>query len=269
LNCETKMKQIYRVAYLGFSPEMVGYLAQCPDFELKLAVCDRQRVTGAYADQCTRAGCLLRYADTSKELSDVVKRDSTQIDFFVVYKTALIVKTDLLERYVFYNFHPGDLSDNKGAHPLAWTLLLDKPTAVLSLHQINEKIDEGILIDTYSVTTELTDDPIALEKRLEKGVPQLLERLVSFVQGTWPGKTVKAGGYRRKVRPEDFTINEQTDTVRMIIRKIQSQKPYQGAIFHEFYVSGYRLDVQTAEVRRNEMYLPRQKIVLCDLQKRT
>ena len=101
------MKQIYRVAYLGFSPEMVGYLAQCPDFELKLAVCDRQRVTGAYADQCTRAGCLLRYADTSKELSDVVKRDSTQIDFFVVYKTALIVKTDLLERYVFYNFHPG------------------------------------------------------------------------------------------------------------------------------------------------------------------
>lgn len=267
------MKQIYKVAYLGFSPEMVLYLGQHPNFKIQVAICEQSRFTNAYAQASVHVHCPYICLDKYTGLQQIVSQFSQEIDFFIIYKTSLIIKPELLEQYHFYNFHPGDLSENKGAHPLAWTLLLDKPMGTLSLHEIDEKIDEGILIDTYQVETYLSDDPLILEKRLEKGIPKLLGSLCRFLNGELAGQPVKPGGYRRKIKPEDYTIDAENDTMRMVIRKIQSQKLYQGAIFRNaptgktFSVAGYRIcSGKPTVLKTDEIYLKKQGIILAGVQ---
>ena len=222
----------YSVAYLGFSDKMLQILSSQKDFKVVAAFCDTTRITMSYRQQCQKTECPCFCVEKSEEISRFLLNRSP-VDFFVVYKTAIIVRQDLLDQYPFFNFHAGDLRTNKGAHPLVWNILLGEKQATLSLHQINAEIDRGILIGERSIPIFPKDDPNKLEVQLEKKIPDLLVELRKYLGKEISGKQVPPGGYRRRVRPEDYTIDAKEDSVEQACRKIDSQKPYFGAIFQQ------------------------------------
>lgn len=238
---------MFKVAYLGFSLTMLEYLNIEPDVDLKIAFCDQDRITPQYFALCKRIDCLSFSVFNSSSIEEILKKIGVSIDFFVIYKTSIIVKEELLKKYCFYNFHPGDLSINRGAHPLVWNILMDEKQAVLSLHQIDSKIDQGILIGTYEINIFTDDTPTLLEQKLVKGIPPLIKKMLLFHQGEIKGMQVYGGGYRRKVKSEDYTIDLLQDSQRKIICKINSQKSYLGAVlFYQgkfFRVTNYCLSL--------------------------
>ena len=63
------------------------------------------------------------------------------------------------------NLHPSYLPYNRGAHPYIWPLIDDTPAGV-SVHYMNEEIDEGAIIARKKVDKNPEDDSKTLRDRL-------------------------------------------------------------------------------------------------------
>ena len=100
--------------------------------------------------------------------------------------------------------------------------------AVLEI--FNEKIDSGMLIDDYQISILKNDNPNILKKKLEKGIPSLIESLEKYLSNEIVGMEIKNGIYYPRIIEEDFTIDLKSDSLEIIDRKIRSQEAYNGAI---------------------------------------
>ena len=260
-----------RVAYIGFSADIVKALSRHPEIELQAAICEERYMSRKYQQTCQDCGCPFFVVRGIDALENRLEKGDLKIDCFVIYKTSIIISDRLLNRWPFYNLHSGDMRCNKGANPLAWNILLDEKSGKLVLHQIDNRIDQGLQLAYYTVPIHLEDTPATLEKRLEKGIPLLLNRLVSGYKTKFQGEPIGAGGYRRRVRPADYTIDLQKDTQRQIICKINSQKPYKGAILpcgeQEYRVFDYEVingdkTLSTYEIEKGKIVLQQQRLIL-------
>jgi methionyl-tRNA formyltransferase len=65
------------------------------------------------------------------------------------------------------NLHPSFLPYNRGAHPYIWPIIEDTPAGV-SIHYMNEEIDEGELIDRREVEVKPDDTAEKLYQRLQE-----------------------------------------------------------------------------------------------------
>ena len=65
------------------------------------------------------------------------------------------------------NLHPSYLPHNRGAHPYIWPLIEDTPAGV-SVHFMNEGIDEGPVVARKKVEKRPDDDAESLRDRLMK-----------------------------------------------------------------------------------------------------
>ena len=72
------------------------------------------------------------------------------------------------------NLHPSLLPYNRGAHPYIWTLIEDTPAGV-SMHFMNEEMDEGRIIAQKRVEKRPEDNAKSLRKRLMKAQADLFK----------------------------------------------------------------------------------------------
>lgn len=72
------------------------------------------------------------------------------------------------------NLHPSYLPHNRGAHPYIWPLIDGSPAGV-SIHFMNEKLDEGPLIARRKVEKRPDDDSKSLRDRLMKEQAELFK----------------------------------------------------------------------------------------------
>jgi len=203
---------------------MLQYLVSQPVYDLQIVFADRSRVTEKFVELCKNNGISLLLIDCDAQIETEKLRN---IEFVVIYKTKVIVHQRLLEKCLFFNFHSGNLMTNKGPTPIVWTILLGEKTTVLSLHRIDAKIDEGILIAEYQQEITEKDTTVTIEKRLEQGFPYLFAQLEAFLDGRLPGRAVPQGNYRRRIVFADYALS-QADDAEMVSRKVRSQAAYGG-----------------------------------------
>ena len=173
------MGKKYLVAYVGNAVEMVSAIMECERLSLKFVVCEQKKQTEALKKLCQDSNCPCISADRSDQIKDILP-EFEPIDFFIIYSSSIIIRKGLLDKHEFYNFHPGDMSNNKGANPLAWSILYGEEDTAMSMHQINEEIDEGVLIDTYRVDIDENETQQTLLAKLNRGIPSLLEKLCDY-----------------------------------------------------------------------------------------
>ncbi len=78
------------------------------------------------------------------------------------------------------------------------------------------------------------DNTRIVKLKLEKGIPVLIEALSDFLEDRVEGIQVENGVYRPWVTEDDFTIDQEKDTVDTVKNKIRCQAEYNGAIiYHE------------------------------------
>lgn len=217
-----------KIAYVGISCTMVNFLFQEASIELVAVFSDANRNTYQLQDFCYKHGIEFIRVVCDRDILNVQLKERP--NYFLMYDTGIIIHQELLLQYDFYNFHPGDLQTNRGRNPLVWNLLSGDEYACLSLHKISETIDEGELIDTYKVKICNDDTIETLSAKLEKGISGLFVSLREYQHGRLQGKHLYGGLYKRKVIPQDYTINLTSDSLETIMRKINSQKTYSGAI---------------------------------------
>ncbi|WP_185150645.1 formyltransferase family protein [Cytobacillus dafuensis] len=78
-----------------------------------------------------------------------------------------------------WNIHYGKLPSIRSRHPISWAFLLGEKELWVSIHEINEKIDQGYLLAKGKVYRDLNDSHKEIEEKFESLIEaELLEQAV-------------------------------------------------------------------------------------------
>lgn len=234
-----------KIAYLGFSCSFLTYLLNGSEYQLQAVIADKSLVGKEFLTLCRHHGVPLLLVESDKEILDTMI--CNVVEYVLIYKTKMIIHSELLKNCRFFNLHTGILNTNKGANPIVWTILLGENKTALSLHEINEKIDDGVLIAEYPVEVQPEDTTVTLNSKMENGFPFLLDQLKLYLQGKIEGKSVSAGGYRRRIREEDYVIWG-SDNAEIVSRKVRSQAAY-GGLRYSLGEKAFRLFSMETEIK--------------------
>lgn len=220
----------YNIIYIGESCKFLNILQHDNRFSLKFVFCEETRVSQGLKNIAKN---LLITVKNKSDLEKKIQKINPQVDFFIMYSTSLIIPQSLIEKYDFYNVHPGSLYTNRGRNPIVWSIILGEDSTVLTLHKITKEIDTGTIISEQSVKIEDNDTFTDVKNNLEAKFSNILDDLILYLNNKILGKQIQQKGiYRRKILPEDYTINIEKDTLKTLKRKINSQNIYNGAILN-------------------------------------
>lgn len=115
------------------------------------------------------------------------------------------------------NIHPSYLPFNRGAYPNVWSII-DRTTAGVSIHYIDEGIDTGDIIAQAKTKIEAHDTGVSLYKKLEVIALELFKQ-------TWP--QIKSGDFQpRKQNMGKGTFHKVADVEK--IDEIDLHRMYRG-----------------------------------------
>jgi methionyl-tRNA formyltransferase len=257
------MKPKIDIVFVGSSAIGLRNLVNNKDFSVVDVLCLESRMNKGLREAAEKYGYEIKTFKCIRDFRETINNYPVLLPFFI-YQLDMLVPGDLTERYNFYNIHRGSLFTNRGPNPDVWPILNGDSQTSLSLHKINDKIDSGILIDTFDVEITKDDDTISIKIKLEKGLPKLIESLKDYLNFKKRGITLTEGLYRPWIKESDFTIDLEKDSLEIIDRKIRSQSQYNGAILiindQKYYVSGILKCEDTADTVENSMLLHDDKL---------
>lgn len=94
---------------------------------------------------CNSENIKFHYVKYSSDILHIITKEKLYPDIIFVTNTSIILKQDLINRCkVVFNLHNGDLSTNRGAHPIYHSILNRDDFMYLVCHTIeSEQIDKG------------------------------------------------------------------------------------------------------------------------------
>lgn len=220
---------MFRIAYLGYSEKMLELLFEHKDFDVALVIATKGRISKEYYKLIEKYHANYIEVSSKKELLERLNM-LDGVDAAIMYKFEFIIPAVDLNKHRYINFHGGNLRNNRGAHAVVWSILLQESETCLSCYQLSGGIDEGYLIDEYPVAIEKSDNPCILNEKLAGGIPTMLDNVVLFLLGKRNAVLIEGGTYRRKIVEEDYTIKLRDDSIDSMRTKILSQQAYDGAV---------------------------------------
>lgn len=162
----------------------------------------------------------------NSELKTFIKKNA---DLGLVFGFGIIFKKSYISkfRYGIWNFHPGDLPKYRGRHPISWAFLKDEKKIALSIHLINEKIDQGYLIHKYFVKRNYRDDETSILKKIcKKFDKEILIAVANFFLGRI--KKLSKGNYYPPLFNGIKDIHSKNHNSKYVYNAIKAQKIYGG-----------------------------------------
>ena len=124
----------------------------------------------------------------SKEFIDYIKKN--QIDLIISVASSQIFKKDLLvaPKKGCINYHTGLLPKYRGRQPLFWALLNGENKVGISIHEMDEKIDNGPIIAQKKMRVNSIDALHSLYLKTIKIGPELLLEAISKIDDNFPDR---------------------------------------------------------------------------------
>ena len=133
-----------------------------------------------------------------RSYQDLKKKKFFNSELGISYGFGIIFKKKFIKRYKegIWNIHPGDLPAYRGRHPITAAFLNNEKRIGLSIHIINEKIDQGFLLAKYFVKRNYQDDEISIKKKLFKNLRALLKKAQTNFKNKKITKILKGKYYK-------------------------------------------------------------------------
>lgn len=243
--------------YFGYSLKMLKYLidfskSNYNNIKFKGVITQLGKYSSEFINVCKTNDLPINIINSKKELIDICEEKN--IKNVIMYEFGIIVPEKLCKNSKVINFHPGSLSTNRGANPINWSILIPGIGAEICAYKILPQIDCGDIVSSKSEEVTLFDTPHTLKEKLEKNIPLMLEEVYGYL--LHPEKTetkvITNGIYRQRVTKEDYTIDLDNDKIEIIIRKINSQRDYSGAIL---YMHNEEYKIINYEISTNQLVL--------------
>lgn len=164
-----------------------------------------------------------------KSYKDLIKINLSNSNIGISYGFGIIFKTKFIKKYRegIWNVHPGDLPSYRGRHPITAAFLNNEKKIGLSIHIINDKIDQGILLEKYFVKRTYQDDEPSIEKKLFKNFIKHLKKAENNYKNKKTSKLLK-GKYHRPFLNGISIKNSKKVNYIYIYNATKAQKSYGG-----------------------------------------
>ena len=129
-------------------------------------------------------------------------------------------------------YHPSELPNNKGRHPLIWSLILGLPTIGSTFFLMNKYVDQGCILDQKIIKISKKDNATNLymkvvkvaSKQLYNLVPCYINRNIKLKKQS----TVKGNSWRRRTEIDGMIDWRMSfDAIDNLVKALN--KPYPGA----------------------------------------
>ena len=216
---------MYKAVYIGNEPRIANTINELKEYKIKYVICQKEKIK----DELQLTNYSVLYVSSKQSVFNAISAIIDEIDFAIMYNFGIIIPQEVINIISIYNFHPGDLRNNRGSSPIHWAILLNMQKTMMSLYKITANIDIGELVCEHKVKVFEYDVPKTLKARLEGEIPSMLLYLAEYCKSENKGQAITEGVYRQRIKPEDYTITSD-DTEQIIKAKIRSQYEYNGAI---------------------------------------
>ena len=216
------------IIYIGSSPSIIDAIKSYNKFELKTVICEQKRVSKEYEQKINKYNLNLLTFQSKGEFVSIIEESEEKIA--LIYQLDLIVPHQVTTKFQMFNFHSGSVKTNRGAHPILRTILNNEKKSEFTLHKINRKIDQGILISKFNIDVNFSDDVNDIKFKMEQGFETMFDDLILYLEGNLPLQGIHGGKYYKPISEKDYTIDYLNDSITQIENKIRSQKLYKGAI---------------------------------------
>lgn len=237
------------IYYFGYSLKMLKFLIDFYNNSRKFRFIGVVTQKGKYSDEfinmCNINNLCINVVENKKDLVSICEKEN--IKNVIMYEFGIIVPESICKSSTVINFHPGSLSNNRGANPINWSILIPELGAEICAYKILPQIDCGSIIVTKREEVTIHDTPTTLKEKLENNIPQMLKDVNDYLTNPNSKETylITDGLYRNRVEKSDYTIDFENDTLEVILRKINSQKDYDGAILYisskEYRIVDYQM----------------------------
>ncbi len=224
------MKQ--KAVYIGTSHTIVEKIVNHPSFDLQQIICESKRVKEIHLQTAQQFNLSLTRFNDKSHFSEIIESIGSDEIIFIIYQLDMIVPGSLTNQFRFFNLHAGNIATNRGAHPIIRSVLNGDTHTELTFHEIDAKIDQGMIVSTFPVGISKEDNPATIKGNMESGIPVLLNALDQYLKGDIVGTQADGGKYYKPIAEIDFTIDLFSDSKETITNKIRSQAQYFGAVVY-------------------------------------
>ena len=157
-------------------------------------------------------------------------------DYIFCFGYSKIIKNPLISKFKnkIIGFHPTLLPDNRGKHPIIWSIILGLKLTGSSFFIMSKKIDYGKIIDQRKIKIVENDDANKLYNKITKKacaqIPILFKKL-SKKKFFYRNKKIKKGNIWRKRTFLDGVIDWRMSNIQINYLIKALTKPYCGASF--------------------------------------
>jgi len=174
-------------------------------------------------------------------------QDNPDILLVVAYGEIIPIDTITLAKTGAVNIHPSLLPKYRGASPIQSTILNGEKETALSWILMNQKMDQGNIIEQISECISATDTSKSLEVRLQAiAVQNTADVLINYSKNTHSTPQVDSdASYCKKFSKSDGEINFLTESALQINLKIRAFYPWPSCYT---FLNGKLIKVLKAQV---------------------
>lgn len=218
------------IGYIGFSGSMLKILSESDCFLVSFCICEKKRLSGTYMKLCQDLQLELHMVETKEDICDCLSR--INCSYYIMYEFGIILPKEVFASgdVKVFNFHPGSLLTNRGAHPIVWSILNDEKYTMMTVYEVTEEVDDGKIISQKVYEIEEEDSVRTLKSKMENGILEQLASVYHHILFKENENAGRGGVMRRKIKRQDYTMDLATDDLRKIKVKILAQDCYQGAV---------------------------------------
>ena len=220
---------MFKTVYIGAKHQAAEYIFHNEEFSLKAIICEKNKLSDELLTFSLVRDVHLYVIESKLDLVDVMTELGNDY-VYIMHVFALKIPVNQLPGYKIFNIHPSNLPDYKGAHPTYWATVNNEINIGVSLHEVTEGLDEGVIIGQETVPYYIWENEVLLQEKISAVIPSLLNKLVLYINGE-NISTIKnrAGSYYPRVTDKDVYIDLQNDSPAMIYNKVRAEAIYNGA----------------------------------------
>ena len=119
-----------------------------------------------------------------KKINSVEFQKQLDCDLLVSVACPLIIDKIIIDypKYGCINFHAGYLPKYRGINPSFWVLLNEEKFSAITIHKMDEKIDNGPIIKQEVFKIENNETLYSLLKKISKNGPSVLVEAIKMVK---------------------------------------------------------------------------------------
>ena len=215
----------YNVCFYGANYRIAQIIQK--SLPVNRVICELRSANQDLVDFCFVKHIALHFVESKDHLASI---DVTNSQLGVSYGFGLIFTQELIKRHErgIINIHPGKLPEYRGRHPIAFAFLNNDWEIGVTLHLIDENIDQGFLLAKATIDRDLYDTHLEINKKVENLLDLgLFHQAIDMLDQDLK-EPIEGGVYHQSMQKRSLTVRSEAMASRELFNLMRSQSPYGG-----------------------------------------